>query len=327
MTHAGRSVIVSGSTVAIGLLSMVILPLPFIRSIGIGGMLIPRGLGDRRRSRCCRRCSSLLGPRINRLRVMPKRFVEPPSAEHRVLGALGAHRDAPAAADLPRSASSIVALVVYPGVPHQPERRAAEERAGLGRRRRPAAPRSPRRASRTGVYLPYIVLAEGGATARALDDGRGGGRRRRRASTARPRRRRGGRDDIGLVEAFGNDDGSSRAAKKTISAPPRQRPPAHGLGARRGTQLTLGGAAPEARDFISAVYGKFPYVLLFVLILTFVLLMRAFRSVVLPLKAVILNLVSLGAAYGIVVFIFQDGHGSDRSGTSRRPTRSSRGSR
>src|SRR5207342_1773240 len=41
MTHAGRSVIVSGTTVAVGLLSMVILPLPFIRSIGIGGMLIP----------------------------------------------------------------------------------------------------------------------------------------------------------------------------------------------------------------------------------------------------------------------------------------------
>ena len=41
MIHAGRSVIVSGSTVAIGLLSMILLPLPFIRSIGIGGMLIP----------------------------------------------------------------------------------------------------------------------------------------------------------------------------------------------------------------------------------------------------------------------------------------------
>src|SRR5207245_9556396 len=41
MRHAGRSVIVSGSTVAVGLLSMVLLPLPFIRSIGIGGMLIP----------------------------------------------------------------------------------------------------------------------------------------------------------------------------------------------------------------------------------------------------------------------------------------------
>src|SRR4029077_9723518 len=41
MTHAGRSVIVSGSTVAIGLLSLVIIPIPVIRSIGIGGMLIP----------------------------------------------------------------------------------------------------------------------------------------------------------------------------------------------------------------------------------------------------------------------------------------------
>ena len=41
MRHAGRSVIVSGSTVAVGLLSLIILPLPFIRSIGIGGMLIP----------------------------------------------------------------------------------------------------------------------------------------------------------------------------------------------------------------------------------------------------------------------------------------------
>ncbi len=50
--------------------------------------------------------------------------------------------------------------------------------------------------------------------------------------------------------------------------------------------------------------------LLFVIILTFVLLARAFRSLLLPLKAVILNLISLGAAYGIIVFIFQQGHGS-----------------
>ena len=41
MTHAGRSVIVSGTTVAIGLLAMVLLPLPLLRSMGIGGMLIP----------------------------------------------------------------------------------------------------------------------------------------------------------------------------------------------------------------------------------------------------------------------------------------------
>ncbi len=60
-----------------------------------------------------------------------------------------------------------------------------------------------------------------------------------------------------------------------------------------------------------AVYGNFPYVLGFVVLLTFILLARAFRSLVLPLKAAILNLVSLGAAFGIIVFIFQQGHGSE----------------
>jgi RND superfamily putative drug exporter len=51
-------------------------------------------------------------------------------------------------------------------------------------------------------------------------------------------------------------------------------------------------------------------VLAFVILLTLVLLARAFRSVVLPIKAALLNLLSLAGAFGIVVFIFQDGHGS-----------------
>jgi RND superfamily putative drug exporter len=69
--------------------------------------------------------------------------------------------------------------------------------------------------------------------------------------------------------------------------------------------------AAEDQDFVHAVYGNFPYVLLFVVLLTYLLLARAFRSLVLPLKAVVLNLISLGAAYGIVVFIFQWGHGAE----------------
>jgi RND superfamily putative drug exporter len=72
----------------------------------------------------------------------------------------------------------------------------------------------------------------------------------------------------------------------------------------------LGGVAAADRDFVHAVYGNFPYVLAFVLILTLILLARAFRSIVLPIKAAILNLVSLAGAFGIVVFIFQEGHGS-----------------
>src|SRR5436305_10541923 len=75
MTHAGRSVIVSGSTVAIGLLSMVILPIPVIRSIGIGGLLIPT-VSVIASITLLPALLATLGTRINRLRVMPRRIVD-----------------------------------------------------------------------------------------------------------------------------------------------------------------------------------------------------------------------------------------------------------
>ena len=75
MTHAGRSVIVSGSTVAVGLLSMVILPLPFIRSIGIGGMLIP-AVSVIAAITLMPAILAALGERINSVRLLPKRFVD-----------------------------------------------------------------------------------------------------------------------------------------------------------------------------------------------------------------------------------------------------------
>jgi RND superfamily putative drug exporter len=108
------------------------------------------------------------------------------------------------------------------------------------------------------------------------------------------------RNGESLVEAIPSDDGSSKPVRSTINRVKDALPPG----------ATLGGVAPEDRDFVHAVYGNFGYVLLFVILLTYVLLARAFRSLLLPLKAVILNLVSLGAAYGIIVFIFQQGHGS-----------------
>src|SRR5262249_46855449 len=104
-----------------------------------------------------------------------------------------------------------------------------------------------------------------------------------------------------IVEAFPSSDGASKPVRHTISLVKAE---------LAGTDATLGGVAAEDRDFVHAVYSNFPYVLGFVLLLTFILLARAFRSLVLPLKAAILNLVSLGAAYGIIVFIFQKGHGS-----------------
>ena len=75
MTHAGHSVIISGTTVAVGLLAMVLLPLPLLRSMGIGGMLIPV-VSVIATLTLLPAMLSVLGPRINRIRVMPRRFID-----------------------------------------------------------------------------------------------------------------------------------------------------------------------------------------------------------------------------------------------------------
>jgi putative drug exporter of the RND superfamily len=75
MTHAGRSVIISGSTVAVGLLSLIVLPLPFIRSMGIGGMLIP-AVSVITAITLLPALLATLGTRINSLRMLPKRLVD-----------------------------------------------------------------------------------------------------------------------------------------------------------------------------------------------------------------------------------------------------------
>src|SRR3954451_15814484 len=80
MTHAGRAVVVSGSTVAIGLVSLIVLPLPFIRSIGIAGMIIP-AVSVIASITLLPAMLFVLGPRINKVRLMPKRFVTSGDAE------------------------------------------------------------------------------------------------------------------------------------------------------------------------------------------------------------------------------------------------------
>ena len=65
------------------------------------------------------------------------------------------------------------------------------------------------------------------------------------------------------------------------------------------------------QDYFSAVYHNFPYVLLIIALITFLLLVRTFRSLLLPIKAVVLNLVSLSAVFGAIVFFWQHGHGAN----------------
>ncbi len=293
MTHAGRSVIVSGSTVAVGLLSMIILPLPFIRSIGIGGMLIP-AVSVLVSITLLPALLSVLGARINKLRVMPKRFV---NVSHPETGWWGRWAQLVVRRPWPVAAvgAAIVGVLLVFGFQLNPSEAQAKDFPGkgdasIGRDALTGAGISP------GVIKPFVILTSDGSQGAVVErvsrvEGVEG-------AAAPPSWRK---DGYALVEAFASHDGSSKEIRGTINRVKDALPPG----------ASLGGVAPEDRDFVHAVYGNFPYVLLFVILLTYVLLARAFRSLLLPLKAVILNLVSLGAAYGIIVFIFQQGHGSE----------------
>ena len=97
------------------------------------------------------------------------------------------------------------------------------------------------------------------------------------------------------------EDGSSREGRATLDRI-RDAAPAG---------VAIGGQTAQSADFVDAVYGSFPLVVALISALTFVFLARAFRSLVLPLKAVLLNLLSVAAAWGVMVLVWQNGIGSE----------------
>ncbi len=76
-----------------------------------------------------------------------------------------------------------------------------------------------------------------------------------------------------------------------------------------GTQVDVTGMTAGSKDFNDAMQARLPYVFAFVLGLAFLLLLVTFRSIVVPIKAILLNLLSVGASYGVLKLVFQDGHG------------------
>ena len=81
-----------------------------------------------------------------------------------------------------------------------------------------------------------------------------------------------------------------------------------------GTQTDVTGLTAGSKDFNDAMNARLPYVFAFVLGLAFLLLLVTFRSIVVPIKAIVLNLLSVGASYGILKLVFQDGHGESLLG-------------
>jgi RND superfamily putative drug exporter len=73
----------------------------------------------------------------------------------------------------------------------------------------------------------------------------------------------------------------------------------------------LTGQGPIQQDYSHAVFGNFPLMFALNALATFILLVRAFRSLVLAIKAVVLNLVSLGATFGLITWFWQEGHDSN----------------
>jgi putative drug exporter of the RND superfamily len=305
MATAGRAVVFSGVTVAIGLLSMVMLPVPFLRSMGYAGMLIPlvsvlvtltllpvllATIGQRadwprrRKPPHVGRGWTAWARGVRRWRwpaVLAALAVLVPLG----VAGLGLRLGAPNADALAKSGPAYDGLVML-------------ERAGIP----------------TGVLTPLEVLVGPG-----IDPAQVAARLAQVPgvhTAVAPADRAWRRDGTALVDVQPVAQTGTQAGKRTITrirqAAAAVPTPASASRQTSGLQVQVGGAGPQDVDFTHAVYGRFPLMLAVIAAVTFVLLARAFRSLLLPLKAVLLNLLSVGAIYGVLVLVWQHGHGSQQ---------------
>ena len=290
MQHAGSAVVFSGTTVAISLLALLVLPVPALRSIGIAGLLIAL-VSVAVAITLLPVVLATIGPRLdwprNRRDARASRGW---SAWARLVVR---HRWVAAAT----STAVLVALVV------------AASTIQLGNPRADSlAQGGPARAGLEKLEDSGIGTGPLSPVRRARPLGRprrrrGGARRGRRCPERGSARRLAQRRD---GARHGHPDRGRELAGRASDARP---PPRHRR--RPAGDVTIGGEAAQGADFLDAVYGNFPLMIVLISVLTFILLARAFRSLVLPLKAVLLNLLSVAAAWGLIVLVFQKGFGSD----------------
>ena len=285
---AGRAVVLSGATVAVSLAALVVLPVPFLRSVGYAGLLIPLvsvlvavtllpvllyAWGDRLdRPRRPHRPDSRMWTRIARLTTRR------PVVCAVVSGAL-----------LLAAAAPVLAL-----------RLGQPETGTLAQGGRPAAAfeRIVDAGFGEGIARPVEVVSEADG-ADALRDRLSGIEGVAGAVAPQDWQRGGSR----ITEVWTTRDPSSGAGRDTVSEVVDT--------ARETDGVLVGGGPVQDTDFVDAVYGSLGLTLLLVAALTFLVLAAALRSVVLPLKALVLNALSTCAAYGVVVLVWQKGYGSE----------------
>jgi RND superfamily putative drug exporter len=293
METAGRAVIFSGITVAIGLLALIALPLPFLRSMGYGGMLIPL-VSTLVAISLLPVVLATIGPRLDwpHRRTDDKasrawtRWAEAVSRRRWVAAGAGMAvilALAFAATDLQLGTSDANTIAKSGDAE---DGLVALEDAGIGE----------------GSLLPHEILIQGDTNpekvAARLRDVQGiHGAVAPDDSTWR-------RDGTALVEAIPVPDSGTPEGEATLEG---VRDAAHGA----GPDVLVGGQPAANDDFIDAVYGSFPLMIALIAVTTFILLARAFRSLLLPLKAIVLNVLSVAAAWGVLVLVWQHGYGSE----------------
>jgi len=306
MGTAGRTVLVSGLTITTALASLLIFPQSFLRSMGLGGMaavlvamlasltVLPALL-------------AVLGSRINALRVPA------PWRRHGPAGTGGG--PAPGAqaeggwARLARSvmrrpvgyALGVVAVLAVLAVPS-----IRMEFGGFDERVLPAGTEAREVAERIGADFsgsgvgPIEVLVSGADAARteqfaeriailpAVTDVQ--------VTASQP--------SATLLSVSYPGEPTGADAQDTVRAIRDLPPPG-------GAQVLVGGRSAADIDLLDSLGSRVPWMAAIMAGATLVLLFLAFGSVVLPIKAVLMNLVSIGASFGVVIWIFQDGHLAD----------------
>ncbi|HKG27246.1 MAG TPA: MMPL family transporter, partial [Thermomicrobiales bacterium] len=124
--------------------------------------------------------------------------------------------------------------------------------------------------------------------------------------------------DLALVSTVLAMDANVQAAYDTIDRVRRETIP-DAFAAAPHARVYVTGATAQVADYFREVDDVTPWVFTFVLGLSFLLLTVVFRSIVVAAKAIVMNLLSVGAAYGLLVLVFQKGYGADFLGFGRTP--------
>jgi RND superfamily putative drug exporter len=288
---AGRAVLLSGLTVAIGLLALVVLPVPGLRSIGYGGMLIPL-VSTAVALTLLPALLGGIGPRVDwpRLRHESQASRSWMAWTRTVI----AHRGTAVVL-----AVIALAVLIFPVF----NLTAGEANANALAQAGPAHDAYTRMLAGggpSGMLTPLEVLAHP-------------------SSAAVVRTRLQALPGIAFVTQSSAADSNHGATTILLAIPRSETVNSNSLqvvsaarGALRNTPGVIGiaGEGPAELDYEHAVFGNFPLMFAIIALLTIALLSRAFRSLALAIKAVVLNIISMSAAFGVMTWFWQEGHGS-----------------